>query len=35
VVAIEGFLLFGETLQPLQMAGIAITALGVALINRV
>ncbi len=35
VVAIEGFLLFGETLQPLQMVGIAITALGVALINRV
>jgi len=34
VVAIEGFLLFGETLQALQMLGIAITALGVALINR-
>jgi drug/metabolite transporter (DMT)-like permease len=34
VVAVEGFLLFGETLLPLQVAGIAITALGVALINR-
>ncbi len=35
VVAIEGYALFGETLQALQMVGIAITALGVALINLV
>ena len=34
VVALEGFLLFGETLNALQMLGIAVTATGVALINR-
>ena len=34
VVALEGFLLFGETLSALQMLGIAVTATGVALINR-
>ena len=35
VVALEGFLLFGETLSALQMLGIAVTATGVALINRI
>ncbi|MSQ69022.1 MAG: DMT family transporter [Gammaproteobacteria bacterium] len=35
VVALEGYALFGETLQALQVLGIAITALGVALINLV
>lgn len=34
VTAVEGFLLFGESLTWLQMLGIAITALGVAIINR-
>lgn len=34
VVAVEGFLLFGETLLLLQVVGIAVTAVGVALINR-
>ena len=34
VVAVEGYLLFGERLDGLQAAGIAVTALGVALINR-
>ncbi len=34
VTALEGFALFGETLTSFQMVGIAITAVGVALINR-
>ncbi len=34
VTAVQGYLLFGEALSPLQMAGIAITAAGVAIINR-
>ncbi len=34
VTAIEGYLLFGETLHATQMIGIATTAVGVALINR-
>lgn len=34
VTAVEGYFLFGETLHPVQLAGIATTALGVALINR-
>lgn len=34
VVAVEGFLLFGETLNALQVLGIAVTATGVSLINR-
>lgn len=33
-VAVEAFLLFGETLNGLQMAGMAITAIGVALAVR-
>lgn len=34
VTAVEGYLLFGEALTLLQMIGIAVTALGVAIINR-
>jgi drug/metabolite transporter (DMT)-like permease len=34
VTALEGYFLFGETLHPVQMLGIATTAIGVALINR-
>lgn len=34
VTAVMGYLLFGETLHVTQMAGIGITAAGVALINR-
>ena len=34
VTAVEGYLLFGETLHATQMIGIATTAAGVALINR-
>lgn len=34
VTALEGFALFGESLLPLQLAGMAVTAFGVALINR-
>jgi drug/metabolite transporter (DMT)-like permease len=34
VTAVEGYLLFGESLTWLQMIGIAVTALGVAIINR-
>ncbi len=34
VTAVEGYLLFGETLHVAQMVGIATTAIGVALINR-
>ena len=34
VTAVEGYLLFGETLHLTQMIGIATTAAGVALINR-
>lgn len=33
-VAIEAFILFGETLAPVQIAGMALTALGVALAVR-
>ena len=34
VTALEGFALFGESLIPLQLLGMAVTAFGVALINR-
>ena len=34
VVAVEGYLLFGEHLDAAQITGIAVTALGVALINK-
>lgn len=34
VTAVEGYLLFGETLSALQWLGIALTACGVALVNR-
>jgi len=34
VTAVEGYFLFGESLTWLQMSGIAVTALGVAIINR-
>ena len=34
VTAVEGYFLFGESLTSLQMIGIAVTALGVAIINR-
>lgn len=34
VTALEGYFAFGEALAPLQIAGILVTTLGVALINR-
>ena len=33
VTALQGYILFGEALSALQLCGIVITALGVALIN--
>jgi drug/metabolite transporter (DMT)-like permease len=34
LVALQAFMLFGETLRPVQIAGIAATVLGVALVLR-
>ena len=34
LVAVEAWLLFGETLSPLQIAGMAVTILGVVLASR-
>jgi drug/metabolite transporter (DMT)-like permease len=34
MVALQAWLFFGETLAPVQLAGMAITVLGVALVTR-